>query len=173
MPRNPEALTVPRPGLEIVPFAALTRIPFPACAAAYPRLRLLGEATLGPLVICAAYQTLLTALRTEASVRRGELKRHRQLKLVLCSILPETRDREASTFSIGLTLSLLRLLVPSLTLPFALWGFLGIGHVSAKLINSFWDGMNDREREELKRRVFAAGANLRYRLDGWDVTLEA
>jgi hypothetical protein len=70
-------------------------------------------------------------------------------------------------------LSLLRLLVPSLTLPFALWGFLGIGHVSAKLINSFWDGMNDREKEELKRRVFAAGANLRYRLDGWDVTIEA
>jgi hypothetical protein len=33
--------------------------------------------------------------------------------------------------------------------------------------------MNDREREELKRRVFAAGANLRYRLDGWDDTLEA
>jgi hypothetical protein len=92
---------------------------------------------------------------------------------MLRSILPETRDGEASTFSIGLTLSLLRLLVPSLTLPFALWGLLGIGPVSAKLINSFWDGMNDREREELKRRVFAAGANLRYRLDGWDDTLEA
>lgn len=82
MPRDPESLLIPRAGMEIVPLAALARVPFRFCASV-PRLRLLGEATLGPLVVFAAYQTVLTALRTESSVRLGEFTRGRQIQLIL------------------------------------------------------------------------------------------
>lgn len=173
MPRDPESLSIPRAGLEIVPLAALTRIPIPACTAALSRFRLLGESTLGPLVVCATYQTVLTALRTEASVRRGELNRRHQINLVLTSLVQPSRDGMPSGFSLGLSLSLLRLFLPWLSLPLGLWGVVGLGRVSERMFNSFWDGLNPGQKAELRRKAFAAGVNLRYRLDGWETSLEA
>ena len=83
-----DSLSIPRAGMEIVPLAALTRIPFPPFAtAAFPRLRLLGESTLGAVVVGAVYQSALTALRTKSGVRRGEFNRRRQINLVLRSIV--------------------------------------------------------------------------------------
>lgn len=172
MSRDPESIPTPRAGMEIVPLAALTRIPFPSCAA-LSRLRLLGEFTLGPLVVFAAYQTVLTALRTESSVRLGELNRGRQIQLILASLVQSSPDGVPSIFGLSLSMSLLRLLLPSLSLPLGLWGVLGVGRVSERLFNAFWDGLNPGQQAELRRRAFAAGVNLRFRLDGYQTTLEA
>lgn len=172
MSREPDSASIPRAGLEIVPLAALTRIPFPACAAALPRLRLLGQSTIGAVAVCALYQTLLTALRTESSVRRGEFNRRRQINLVLGSIVTTDQTGLSRSLSLSLTLSVLRLLVPSLSLPLTVWGVFGVGRISERMFNAFWDGLNPGQKAELRRKAFAAGMNLRYKLDGWDVTLE-
>jgi hypothetical protein len=171
MPPDADTPPIPRAGLEIGPLAALARIPLPPCAA-LPRLRLLGESTLGPLAVCAAYQTVLTALRTESSVRRGELNRRRQIHLMLTSLVAPARDGRPSGLSLSLSLSVLRLLLPSLSFPLALFGVLGIGRISERMFNAYWDGLTLGQKAEWRRKAFAAGANFRYRLDGWDVSLE-
>ncbi|MFN9545802.1 MAG: hypothetical protein ACK6AD_01835 [Cyanobacteriota bacterium] len=173
MPHNPEVPPIPRAGLEIAPLAALVRIPFPPCAAALPRLRVLGESTIGAVVVCAAYQTVLTTLRTESSVRRGEFNRRRQINLVLNSLVPSLQEGIPPSFSLSLSLSLLRLLLPSLSLPLGIFGVLGVGKISERLFNAYWDGLNHGQKAELRRKAFAAGMNLRYRLDGMDVTVES
>jgi hypothetical protein len=171
MPRDSESLSLPRPGLEISPWAALTRIPLPVCRSLFPRLRILGEATLGPLLIFAIYQGLLSILRTEASVRRGELNRTRQLRLVMSSLVQTHHVGGPSSFSVSLALSFLSLLIPSLSLPLTIFGIFGIGRISERMFNAFWDGLNSGQKAELRRRAYAAGANLRYRLDGHEMSL--
>ena len=171
MPRDSESLSLPKPGLEITPWAALTRIPLPGCTTVFPRLRNLGEATLGPLLICAIYQGLLTTLRTEAAVRRGELNRTRQLRLVMGSLVQTNQAGTSSSLSVSLTLSFLLLLIPSLSLPLTVLGILGIGRISERMFNAFWDGLNSGQKVELRRRAYAAGANLRYRADGREISL--
>jgi hypothetical protein len=171
MPRDSESFSLPKPGLEITPWAALTRIPLPSCTALLPRLRNLGEAALGPLVICAIYQGLLTTLRTEAAVRRGELNRKRQLRLVMSSLVQIHQAGTSSSLSVSLTMSFLLLLIPSLSLPFTVFGILGIGRISERVFNAFWDGLNSGQKAELRRRAYAAGANLRYRVDGHEISL--
>jgi hypothetical protein len=74
--------------------------------------------------------------------------------------------------NLSLTLSVLQLLVPSLRLPLTVWGVLGVGRISERVFNAFWDGLNAGQKAELRRKAFAAGVNLRYKMDGWDVTLE-
>jgi hypothetical protein len=171
MPRDSESFSLPKPGLEITPWAALTRIPLPSCTALLPRLRNLGEAALGPLVICAIYQGLLTTLRTEAAVRRGELNRKRQLRLVMGSLVQIHQAGTSSSLSVSLTMSFLLLLIPSLSLPLTVFGILGIGRISDRVFNAFWDGLNSGQKAELRRRAYAAGANLRYRVDGHEISL--
>jgi hypothetical protein len=171
MPRESESFSLPKPGLEITPWAALTRIPLPGCTTLLPRFRILGAATLGPLLICAIYQGLLATLRTEAAVRRGELNRRRQLRLVMGSLVQTHAAGSPSTLSVSLTMSFLLLLIPSLSLPLTLFGILGVGRISEKLFNAFWDGLNSGQKAELRRRAYAAGANLRYRVDGHEILL--
>jgi hypothetical protein len=158
--------------MEIVPLAALTRIPFPPCAAALPRLRLLGESTVGAVVVCALYQTVLTALRTESCVRRGDFNRRRQINLVLGSFVSPVQGGIPKNLRLSLTLSVLRLLFPSLSLPLTVWGMFGVGRISERMFNAFWDGLNPGQKAELRRKAYAAGMNFRYKLAGWDLTLE-
>ena len=173
MPHESDPLPIPRAGMEIVPLAALTRIPFPPFAtAALPRLRLLGESTIGAIAVCAVYQSVLTALRTESSVRRGEFNRRRQINLVLSSIVSPVQGGIPRSISASLMWSVMRLLLPPLSLPLTVWGVFGVGRISERMFNAFWDGLNNGQKAELRRKVFAAGMNLRYRLDGWDVSLE-
>ncbi|MFN9646408.1 MAG: hypothetical protein ACK6BG_15110 [Cyanobacteriota bacterium] len=77
----------------------------------------------------------------------------------------------SSSLSVSLTLSFLLLLIPSLSLPLTVFGILGIGRISEKMFNAFWDGLNSGQKAELRRRAYAAGANFRYRLDGHEISL--
>ncbi len=172
MKRDSDSFSVPRAGMEIAPLAALTRIPLPTFGTALPRLRLLGESTVGAVLVFALYQTFLTALRTESSVRRGEFNRRHQINLVLGSMVSPAQGGIPKSLSISLTLSVLRLLVPSLSLPLTIWGAFGVGRISERMFNAFWDGLNPGQKAELRRKAFAAGTNLRYKMDGWDVTME-
>ena len=164
-------LAIPRPGLEIVPWAALTRVSVPGCAALSPRLCGLASATFGPLVICAVYQSLLTVFRTEPYVRRGELNRVAQLRMVMTNLVRAKAALSPSCFSVSLALSMLRLLLPAVSIPLAIFAVFGIGRISERMFNSFWDGLDAQQQAELKRKAYQAGIDLRYRLDLFEAGL--
>jgi hypothetical protein len=159
--------------MEIVPFASLTRIPIPLESKAFPRVKLLGGSILGPLVVCAVYQSILTVLRTESGVRLGDINRRRQLALVVENILGSTKGRGSSNLNMSILLSILRLLLPSISFPLGILGVLAMGKVCERTFNAYWDSLNHGQKAELRRKVFAAGMNTRYRIDGREITLES
>lgn len=164
-----QGFAIPRAGLEVVPLAALAAIPLPPVSSRAGAARLLSESTLGALAVFAAYQALLTALRTEAVVRRGELDRPQQARLVVASVWAAMREGAA----IGLACSLLLLVLPWLSLPLTALSLVGIGKASLQLTQAFWDGLSPAERGELHRAAFRAGVNLERLLRGTSAGLEA
>lgn len=162
----------PNPGLEIVPFAALARIPLPKFFPKLSKFNALGESLLGAFLIYLCYQSILTYLRTESKVRRGEVNHSDQLKFILVSLSQSFVSPNRSTLQACVLFSVLRLIIPSLNLPLGIWGFLSILPVCEKLFNSHWDGLNQGQQTELRRSVFASAMNLRYRLEGYNVLIE-
>lgn len=158
--RDPHGL--PRAGLEIVPLAFLSRIPLPAVGAAPGSTRLLCESGLGAMAVFGIYQALLSGLRTEALVRRGELDRRRQARLVLLSAWEAMQDGAA----IGLACSVLLMVLPWLALPLGVLSVVGCGRASLDLAHAFWDGLSPEQRAELHRAAYAAGLSLNRLLGG-------
>jgi hypothetical protein len=66
---------------------------------------------------------------------------------------------------------MLRLLLPSVSIPLAIFGVLGIGRISERMFNSFWDGLDAQQQAGLKRKAYQAGIDLRYRLDLFEAGL--
>ncbi|MFM7311917.1 MAG: hypothetical protein ACKO0M_01910 [Cyanobium sp.] len=142
--------------MEIAPLAALASLPLPRRGGSLGPAALACESALGALLVYGLHQALLTALRSEALVRRGELKRACQRRLVLNSAWTAVRDGAG----IGLVLSLLLLIMPWLTFPFAVLSVVGVGRASLDLAHAFWDGLSPVQRAELHEAAFAAGVNL-------------
>jgi len=162
MARDRDPLQIPRAGLEIAPLAGLVSIPLPGSPASAPSLRLLSESTLGAVVVFGIYQALLSALRSEALVRRGALDRRAQVRLV-CETAWVAMQQGAA---VGLTLTLVLLVLPWLSLPLALLGAVGVGRASFDLAHAFWDGLSLQQRNELHRAAYAAGVSLDRLLGG-------
>jgi len=160
--RNPDR--IPRAGYELAPLAGLSSLPLSAAQPSLGSARLLSESTLGAVVVYAIYQALLTALRTEAMVRRCQLDRSSQAKLIGRSVLGSMKDGAA----IGLALSLLLLVFPWLSLPLGVLSVVGLGKASLDLFHAFWDGLNDQQKSELHEAAYAAGVNLHRLLQGPD-----
>jgi hypothetical protein len=162
----------PTPGLEIVPFAALIRIPLPKLFPKLSKLNTLGESLLGAFLIYICYQSILTYLRTESNVRRGEVTHSDQFKFIFMSLTQSFDPPNSSTLQACIFFSVVRLIIPSLSIPLNIWGFLSIVRVCERLFNSYWDGLNYGQRTELRRSVFAFAMNLRYRLEGYNILIE-
>ena len=162
MTRERDPYRLPLAGLEIAPLAGLISLPLPARPASPPASRLMLESGLGALLVYGVYQALLTALRCEALVRRGEMDRATQLRAVLESALSAMRDGAA----IGLALSVLLVVLPWLSIPLGLVGALGLGRASLDLVHAFWDGLSPLQRSELHQAAYAAGVSLNRLLSG-------
>ena len=156
MGRERDPFRIPRAGLELAPLAGLTAIPLGGAPSSLPAPRLLWESTLGAVVVFAAYQALLSGLRCEALVRRGEIDRRQQARLVLATVWEAIKDGAA----VGLALSLVLLVLPGLSLPLGLLSVVGIGKASLDLGHAFWDGPSSSQRRELHAAAYAAGVNL-------------
>lgn len=168
MSRDRDPLRIPRAGWEVAPLAALAAIPLPGSPGP---TRMLSESTLGAVVVYAAYQALLSGLRSEALVRRGVLQRRQQAQLILGSVWSAMKDGAA----IGLVLSLVVLVLPWVAVPLGVLGAVGIGKASLDLIHAFWDGLSPSQRGELHRAAYAAGVSLNRLLGGQagDISLSA
>ncbi len=152
--RHPDR--IPRAGYELAPLAGLASLPLRAGQPSLGSARLLSESTLGAVLVYAIYQALLTALRTEAMVRRSQLDRSTQARLIGRSVWGSMKDGAA----IGLALSLLLLVFPWLSLPLGVLSVVGLGKASLDLFHAFWDGLNDQQRSELHDAAYSAGVNL-------------
>ena len=157
--RNP--LQMPRTGLEIAPLAGLTALPFssgtgtsgtPATGGGH----LLSRSTLGAVLVYAAYQALLSGLRTETLVQGGQLSRPTQARIIAASVWRSMQDGAA----IGLVLSLVLLVCPWLALPLGVLGAVGVGKASLDLFHAFWDGLDDRQKLDLHQAAYGAGVDL-------------
>lgn len=162
MSRERDPFQIPRAGLEMAPLAALVSIPLPGAGAMLRSGRLLSESTLGAVVVYGMYQALLSALRSEALVRRGELDRWAQIHIVRQTAWGAMRQGAA----IGLVLSLVMVVLPWLNLPLGLLSVVGVGRASLDLVHAFWDGLSPLQRGELHRAAYAAGVSLNRLLGG-------
>lgn len=162
MARDRDPFQMPRAGLEMAPLAGLVSIPLPGTPATLSSGRLLSQATLGAVVVYGVYQALLSALRCEALVRRGELDRREQVRIV-CETAWAAMQRGAA---LGLVLSLVLLALPWLSLPLGVLSVVGVGRASLDLAHAFWDGLSPLQRSELHSAAYAAGVNLNRFLAG-------
>lgn len=112
--------------------------------------------TLGAVAVYALYKALLTALRSEGMVRRSELDRPEQFRLICQSILAGIEEGVAA----GLFLALLLLVFPWLSMPLGVVSLLGLGRATMELPRAFWEGLDDRQKDELHAAAYVAGVNL-------------
>jgi hypothetical protein len=155
MARERDPYRIPQPGVEAAPLAGLASLDLGLAGPIGPG-KFVSESTLGAMVVYGVYQALLSALRTEAMVRRGELRRKDQASLVLRSIWSSMQQGAA----VGLMISLVLLVFPWLSLPMTLAGVVGAGKASLDLFHAFWDGLDESQRAELHDAAYRAGMNL-------------
>jgi hypothetical protein len=106
MARELDPFRIPRAGLETIPLAGLATLPLLGGQANLGPRQLISEATLAGVLVYAAYQTLLSGLRTEAMVRRGELGRAGQVALIWDGLSPEQRlHLHAAAYEAGVNLN--------------------------------------------------------------------
>lgn len=156
MARELDPFRIPRAGLETVPLAGLATLPLLGGQANLGPRQLISEATLAGVLVYAAYQALLSGLRTEAMVRRGELGRASQVALIGRSVWASMKEGTA----VSLVLSLVLLVCPWLAMPMAVLGVVGLGKASLDLFHAFWDGLSPEQRLQLHAAAYEAGVNL-------------
>jgi hypothetical protein len=156
MARELDPFRIPRAGLETIPLAGLATLPLLGGQANLGPRQLISEATLAGVLVYAAYQTLLSGLRTEAMVRRGELGRAGQVALIGRSVWASMKEGTA----VSLVLSLVLLVCPWLAMPMAVLGVVGLGKASLDLFHAFWDGLSPEQRLHLHAAAYEAGVNL-------------
>jgi hypothetical protein len=157
MGRERDPFRIPRAGWEVAPAAGLASIDLNGNGGAFGGGEFVAESALGGMAVFAVYQALLTALRTEAMHRRGELDRADQLRVILATVWASMKHGAAVSLLLGVVLFAL----PGLSLPLTLLGVVGAGKASLDLFHAFWDGLDEDQRSELHRAAFEAGVNLR------------
>lgn len=162
MTRERDPFQIPRAGLEAAPLAGWAGLGVTSAPSALPTRQLVTEATLAGVLVYAAYQALLTGLRSESLVRRGALTRTTQVRLILATVWEAMKEGTA----VGLVLSLVLLVCPWLSLPLALMGAVGLGKASVDLFHAFWDGLSEGQKMQLHAAAYDAGVNLHRLLGG-------
>ncbi|MFN7678777.1 MAG: hypothetical protein ACK5QW_09330 [Cyanobacteriota bacterium] len=162
MTRERDPFQIPRAGLEAAPLAGLAAWKLTTSSTPLPPRQLVTEATLAGMVVYAAYQALLSGLRSEGLVRRGVLTRPAQARVILSTVWEAMKEGTA----VGLVLSLVLLVFPWLALPLTLLGAVGMGKASLDLFHAFWDGLSATQQRQLHAAAYEAGVNLHRLLGG-------
>jgi hypothetical protein len=102
MTRERDPFRIPRAGVEVAPLAGVASLDLGLTGQGAGKF--VGESTLGAMVVYGVYQALLTALRCEAMVRRGEISRRDQASLVVRSVWSAMQQGAAVGLVLGLVL---------------------------------------------------------------------
>ena len=141
----------------MAPLAGLASVDLNHNGGAFSGGEFFSESTVGGVVLYAAYQALLSALRTEALRKRGEINRITQVRLVLSTSLESAKTGVA----VGAVLSVVLLVFPWLTTPLAVMGALGSAKASLDLFHAFWDGLDEGQKLQVTIAANEAGVSLR------------
>ncbi|MEB3243325.1 MAG: hypothetical protein VKO44_06770 [Cyanobacteriota bacterium] len=156
MTRERDPFQIPKAGLEAAPVAGWAGLAVTTSSTPLPSRQLITEATLAGVLVYAAYQALLSGLRSEGLVRRGVLTRPAQARLILATVWEAMKEGTA----VGLVLSLVLLVCPWLALPLTVMGVVGMGKASLDLFHAFWDGLSEQQKLQLHAAAYDAGVNL-------------
>lgn len=161
MTREHDPFRIPKAGMEAAPVAGVAAWRLTSATPLAPR-QLVTEATLAGMVVYAAYQALLSGLRSEQLVRRGLLSRPAQARVILSTVWEAVKEGAA----VGLVLSLVLLVCPWIALPLTVMGAVGLGKASLDLFHAFWDGLSASQQRQLHAAAYEAGVNLHRLLGG-------
>ncbi|SBO42729.1 hypothetical protein [Cyanobium sp. NIES-981] len=162
MGRERDPFRIPRAGWEVAPAAGLASLDLNGSGTALGGGEFVTESTLGGIAVYAIYQALLSAMRTEAMRRRGEIDRATQLQSIATTVWESSKQGAVVSAALGVVL----LVFPWMTLPLTLVGAVGLGKASLDLFHAFWDGLSPEQQANLNRAAFDAGVNLRRFVDG-------
>ena len=157
MTREHDPFRIPRAGWEVAPLAGLASVDLNHNGGAFSGGEFFSESTVGGVVLYAAYQALLSALRTEALRKRGEINRITQVRLVLSTSLESAKTGVA----VGAVLSVVLLVFPWLTTPLAVMGALGSAKASLDLFHAFWYSLDEGQKLQVTIAAHEAGVSLR------------
>ena len=147
---------IPQAGAEAVPLGVLASIDLNGSGAETSFLETTIESTLGGVVLIAAYQSVLTLLKSETARRNGEITRVTQLKLVARTALEAGRS-SAFTMLVG---SAIVALLPWLGWPLAALGIVSGGLMTTRIANEFWNALTEEQQSELRKAAEKAKVNI-------------
>ena len=169
MSRDHDPFRIPQAGIEAAPLAGLASIDVNLNGGSLNGAEFISESTLGGVVVYAAYQALLTGLRTEALRRRGAITRAVQIQMISSTVWASVQQGAA----VSLVLAVVLLVFPWLGFPLSVLGLVGMGKASLDLFHAFWDGLDELQRVELLAAAMEAGVNLRRFLEGGEPGAQA
>lgn len=147
---------IPVAGIEAVPLGVLASVDLNGNGAEAAFLETTIESTLGGVLLYAAYQSVLTMLKSETARRDGDITRLQQVKLVATTALDAGRS---SAFTM-LIASAIVAIMPWLTWPLAALGIVGAGFMSKRVAEEFWMALTPDQQSELKTAADKAKVNL-------------
>jgi hypothetical protein len=153
MSRSRDPFQIPRAGIEVAPLAGLASVNVNGSVGPVSATEFVSESTLGGVLVYAIYQSLLTALRTEAMRKRGVINRPTQLRLIADTVWESVREGAAVSAVLGVLL----LVFPWMAFPLSILGLFGAGKASLDLFDAFWDGLTDQQQQDLKLVAYDAG----------------
>jgi hypothetical protein len=110
----------------------------------------------GGIFTYAIYQCLLTGIRTEGYVRKGQMTRREQFKQVRTTAWEATKSGAAASIVIGVVLAACPFLVPVASIA----GVVGGCIAGTRLINAGLDAFSPEMKEELKTAATNAGVSI-------------
>lgn len=155
MSRSRDPFQIPRAGIEVAPLAGLASVNVNGSVGPVSATEFVSESTLGGVLVYAIYQSLLTALRTEAMRKRGVINRPTQLRLIADTVWESVREGAAVSAVLGVLL----LVFPWMAFPLSILGLFGAGKASLDLFDAFWDGLTDQQQQDLKLVAYDAGVS--------------
>ena len=147
---------IPASGVEVVPLATLASLDLNGNGTEGSFFEMTAENSIGSLLVVVVYQSVLTALKSEASRRAGDITRKQQVQLIISTAMESGRS---SAFTLVICSALISIF-PWLTPVFAILGIVGGTAMAARVTNEFWSALDDSQKDELKRAADQAKVNL-------------
>lgn len=149
---------IPQPGMEVIPVATLASIDLNGSGDTGGFLESTGELAVGGVLVYAAYQAILTMLKSEAARKEGLITRAEQVKLVASTAFESGKN---SAFTMILCSAIVAFM-PWLAWPLSVLGVVGGGVMGVRIFQTFFDQLNEDQQEELR----TAAANAKLKLKG-------
>lgn len=148
---------LPKAGIEVMPVAVLASVDVNGSGLdSSGVLEMTAESTIGGCLTYAAYQSVLTLLRSEAARKAGEITRAQQLKLVASTAVDAGRT---SAFTMVVASALVALM-PWLSGPLTILGIVGGGAMAVRIGQQFWGMLDESQQAELRKAADAAKVNI-------------